>query len=254
MTSELATEKVLPRHIAIVMDGNGRWAQQRGQRRNAGHRAGVTATRKIVEYCGKIGVETLTLFAFSSENWKRPESEVGMLMALFIEALGREVKELHRQHVRLEFIGDKARLSEKLKQKILDSESLTEKNTGLQLYVAVSYGGRWDISNAARQLARQVVDGSLLIDQIDEHSLHKHMALGTVPDPDLFVRTGGEHRISNFLLWNLAYAELYFSDRLWPDFDASALDDSLSFYASRQRRFGGVVGAQTHNSNRSEVG
>ncbi len=247
-----ATSEVKPTHVAIVMDGNGRWAQARGKRRTAGHRAGVATTRKIVERCGELGIKVLTLFAFSSENWNRPEDEVGVLMTLFIEALGREVKDLHRKNVCLEFIGERERLSEKLQRKIRESEELTAGNGGLKLYIAVSYGGRWDICQAARMVAERVADGSLAAADITEQHIHDHMALAQVPDPDLFIRTGGEKRISNFLLWNLAYAELYFSDRLWPDFDAPALDDALSFYASRKRRFGRVP--DTHGPTRSEVG
>lgn len=230
-----------PKHIAIVMDGNGRWAQQRGLRRNAGHRAGVTATRAIVEACGKAGVGALTVFAFSSENWNRPQTEVGLLMTLFIEALGREVKDLHAQNVALRFIGERNRLSSKLQHKMAQSETLTAANTGLQLFVAVSYGGRWDICNAARVLAQQVADGQLTADQVNEERLTQHLALAGVPDPDLFIRTGGEHRISNFLLWNLAYTELYFTDVLWPDFDAAEFHLALDFYSSRQRRFGRIA-------------
>ncbi|MEM7084105.1 MAG: isoprenyl transferase [Pseudomonadota bacterium] len=231
-----------PRHIAVVMDGNGRWAQARGKRRTFGHREGVTTTRKIVEYCGELGIEVLTLFAFSSENWNRPDDEVGVLMALFIEALGREVKDLHKKNVRLEFIGERERLSSKLQRKIAESEALTQSNTGLKLYIAVSYGGRWDICSATQRVAEQVADGKLAAGDITEELIHQHMALAGVPDPDLFIRTGGEQRISNFLLWNLAYAELYFAECLWPDFSATELDAALAYYASRQRRFGGVPG------------
>lgn len=246
--------EVKPSHIAIVMDGNGRWAQARGKRRTAGHRAGVTTTRKIVERCGELGIDVLTLFAFSSENWNRPDDEVGVLMTLFIEALGREVKDLHGKNVRLEFIGERERLSQKLQNKIRQSEELTAANTGLKLYIAVSYGGRWDICRAARRVALKVADGTLSAAELTEEKLHEHMALAAVPDPDLFIRTGGEKRISNFLLWNLAYAELYFSDRLWPDFGAKELDDALSFYASRQRRFGRVLDMQARDPAKSETG
>lgn len=233
----------LPRHIAIVMDGNGRWAQQRGQRRTAGHRAGVNSTRAIVEHCGKLGVEVLTLFAFSSENWKRPESEVGVLMTLFVEALGREVNDLHAKNVRLKFIGELDKLSDKLRKKIDAGESLTANNTGLRLFIAVSYGGRWDIAQAAKALAQQVEQGTLQASMLSEELLHKHLALADVVDPDLFIRTGGEQRISNFLLWNLAYSELYFSNTLWPDFDAAELDRAIDFFTGRERRFGRVLDA-----------
>lgn len=246
--------EVRPAHIAIVMDGNGRWAQARGKRRTAGHRAGVATTRKIVERCGELGIKALTLFAFSSENWNRPEDEVGVLMTLFIEALGREVNDLHRKNVRLKFIGERSRLSDKLQTKIYDSERLTANNSGLKLYIAVSYGGRWDICRAAQRLAADVAAGNLALDEITEEQLNARMSLADVPDPDLFIRTGGEKRISNFLLWNLAYAELYFSDRFWPDFDIAELDVALSFYASRQRRYGRVMDTHVLDSTRSEAG
>jgi undecaprenyl diphosphate synthase len=246
--------EVRPAHIAIVMDGNGRWAQARGKRRTAGHRAGVATTRKIVERCGELGIKALTLFAFSSENWNRPEDEVGVLMTLFIEALGREVNDLHGKNVRLEFIGERSRLSEKLQTKICDSERLTANNSGLKLYIAVSYGGRWDICRAAQRLAEDVATGILAPGDITEEQLNSRMSLADVSDPDLFIRTGGEKRISNFLLWNLAYAELYFSDRFWPDFDIAELDVALNFYASRQRRYGRVMDSHAHDSARSEVG
>lgn len=241
------SSRELPRHIAIVMDGNGRWAEQRGERRNAGHRAGVSATRKIVEACGKQGIEALTLFAFSSENWQRPPTEVKMLMALFIEALGREVRSLHEKNVRLQFIGERSLLSKKLQKKMTESEQLTAANQGLQLFVAVSYGGRWDISNAARRLAREVADGTLTPEQITEERLHKCLSLGAIADPDLFIRTGGEHRISNFLLWNLAYTEMYFTELLWPDFGPQELAQAISQFQQRQRRFGRVPQSQAES-------
>ncbi len=242
------TGKDTPAHIAIVMDGNGRWAQAQGKRRTAGHRAGVATTRKIVERCGELGIDVLTLFAFSSENWNRPKDEVGVLMTLFIEALGREVNDLHRKNVRLEFIGERSRLSDKLQAKIRDSERLTAENSGLKLYIAVSYGGRWDICQAARRVAEDISAGRLSANDITEELLHSKMSLADVPDPDLFIRTGGEKRISNFLLWNLAYAELYFSDRLWPDFDDAELDVALDFYSSRQRRYGRVMDTNSQES------
>ncbi|NNF15321.1 MAG: di-trans,poly-cis-decaprenylcistransferase [Gammaproteobacteria bacterium] len=240
MSDKTTITEQLPRHIAIVMDGNGRWAERRGERRNAGHRAGVNATRRIVEACGQLGIDALTLFAFSSENWQRPPSEVGMLMALFIEALGREVKSLHEKNVRLQFIGERSLLSEKLQRKMSDSELLTAANGGLQLYVAVSYGGRWDITNAARRLVEEVAHSGLTPGQVTEERLHQCLALAAVKDPDLFIRTGGEHRISNFLLWNLAYTELYFTDALWPDFGPADLELAVREYQQRQRRYGRV--------------
>jgi undecaprenyl diphosphate synthase len=220
------------------MDGNGRWARQRSLPRHAGHRAGVRSVRAIVENAAREGVEYLTLFAFSSENWRRPEEEVGMLMSLFLEALRREVAELHRNDVRLRFIGERGRLDDKLREKICNAEALTADNTGLRLQVAVAYGGRWDIVAAARRVAAKAVSGDISAESIDEATFAAELQLGTVPDPDLLVRTGGEQRISNFLLWNLAYAELWFTDILWPDFGEAEFEAALAHFAQRQRRYG----------------
>jgi undecaprenyl diphosphate synthase len=228
----------VPRHIAIVMDGNGRWAEGRGMPRTAGHRAGTKAARVAVEQCARRGVGALTLFAFSSENWSRPAEEVGVLMQLFVEALQRQVRELEENGVRLRFIGDRTRLSGKLRGAMQVAEDRTAGNTRLDLFVAVSYGGRWDIVQAARGLAEEACAGRLDPAALGEEDLASRLALAGVPDPDLFIRTGGEHRISNFLLWNLAYTELYFTDTLWPDFDARALDAAIDHYARRERRFG----------------
>jgi undecaprenyl diphosphate synthase len=228
----------LPRHIAIILDGNGRWAAARGLPRHAGHKAGIEAVRRCVEQCRKRGVAALTLFAFSSENWRRPDDEVAKLMALFVDALEREVAELHDNGVRLRFIGDRGKLSVRLQSRIAAAEAQTAGNTGLALQVAVSYGGRWDIVSAVRKLAERCVSGALRPQDVTERDVQAALELGELPDPDLFIRTGGERRISNFLLWNLAYTELYFSDLNWPDFDAAALDAALEFYAQRERRFG----------------
>ncbi len=228
----------LPRHIAIVMDGNGRWAQRRQMPRHAGHRAGVGAVRTVVEECARRGVEVLTLFAFSSENWRRPQKEVGLLMELFMTALRREVKRLIRNNVRLRVIGDRAAFPAKLQQQIADAERLTGESSGLILQVAANYGGRWDIVQAARRLAEQVQQGTLPPEAIDEAALAAQLSFPELPDPDLFIRTGGERRLSNFLLWQSAYAELYFTDTLWPDFDAAAFAQALADFAGRQRRFG----------------
>ena len=228
----------IPRHVAVIMDGNGRWARARQKPRHAGHRAGVKAVRATVEAAAQRGVEVLTLFAFSSENWRRPDEEVSSLMSLFVEALRREVAELHRNNVRLHFIGARQELSQSLVKKIEQAEEKTRQNTGLLLNVAVAYGGRWDIVNATRQLAADVAEGTLKIDDIDEARLASKLQIVDCPEPDLLIRTGGEQRISNFLLWNLAYAELWFTDVLWPDFDAQAFDDALSAFARKQRRFG----------------
>ncbi len=228
----------LPRHIAIVMDGNGRWAEARGEPRTAGHRAGLEPVRATIKECSRLGIEALTIFAFSSENWRRPQTEVTTLMSLFMEALEREVAELHANQVRVRVIGNRQQLAVRLQQRIAEAEALTANNTGLKLQVAVSYGGRWDILEATRQLAREVASGSLRADDIDDAQLAAKLQLADVPDPDLFIRTGGNHRVSNFLLWNIAYAELYFSDMLWPDFDAVALAAALADFEQRERRFG----------------
>lgn len=220
------------------MDGNGRWARIQGKPRHAGHRAGARAVRSIVETAAKRGVETLTLFAFSSENWARPEDEVSNLMSLFLESLRREVSELHKNNVKLTFIGAREQLSEKLIRGIEAAESKTAANTGLRLVVAVAYGGRWDIVNAARKVAVQVAAGQLDPAAIDEDVLAREMQLADLADVDLLIRTGGEERISNFLLWNLAYAELWFTPVLWPDFDEEHFDAALAHYSGKQRRYG----------------
>jgi len=220
------------------MDGNGRWARKRGLPRHAGHRAGVKTVRLVVESAVKRGIEYLTLFAFSSENWQRPREEVGMLMSLFIEALRREVAELHQNDVRLTFIGARERLDPRLLDKICEAEQLTAANGGMRLQVAVAYGGRWDIVEAARRIAVRVRSGDLASEAIDADAFAAELQLGGVPDPDLLIRTGGEQRISNFLLWNLAYAELWFADVLWPDFGEADFDAALAFFAQRQRRYG----------------
>jgi undecaprenyl diphosphate synthase len=228
----------IPKHVAIIMDGNGRWARSRAMPRHAGHRAGVKSVRNVVETAAQRGVSFLTLFAFSSENWSRPKEEVSRLMGLFLEAVQREAKALHRNNVKLEFIGARNQLQKGLLEKIIDAESLTSKNDGLNLIIAVAYGGRWDIVNAAKRIAEQVKDGKLPLDDIDESKFSDELQLADVPDADLLIRTGGEKRISNFLLWNLAYAELYFTEKLWPDFNADDFDKAIEHFASRQRRYG----------------
>jgi len=228
----------MPRHVAMIMDGNGRWARQRGRPRASGHQAGFRATREIVEACGHRGIEALTLFAFSSENWRRPETEVGLLMDLFLRALNSEVDKLGDNNVRIRFIGDLTAFQPRLQREMQNAEVQTAENTGLRLAVAVNYGGRWDIVNAARSLAHDVADGKIAPDDIDIEAFSARVTLADVPEPDLFIRTGGEKRISNYLLWHLAYTELYFTDVLWPDFDNDELGRSLDFYAGRQRRFG----------------
>lgn len=228
----------VPRHVAIIMDGNGRWAQQRGEPRHAGHRAGVESVRSTIEACVERGIDYLTLFAFSSENWRRPRSEVDMLMELFMMALAREIRKLDKNDIRLRVIGDVAAFPPKLQKQIAEAERRTAGNTGLLLQIAANYGGRWDITQAARRLAEEVVAGELSPEDIDERRFALATSFGEVPDPDLFIRTGGELRISNFLLWHCAYSELYFTPTLWPDFDKAAFGEALAEFARRERRFG----------------
>ncbi len=238
MPENVTTADHCPRHVAVIMDGNGRWARRRALPRHAGHRAGVKAVRATVEQAARLGVEHLTLFAFSSENWRRPADEVSKLMSLFVEALQREVADLHRNNVRLEFIGESAQLDQGLVAKIAAAEAETAENDGLHLIVAVAYGGRWDIVEAARALARRVEAGEIRSNDISDAEFARSLQLAAVPDPDLLIRTGGEQRISNFLLWNLAYAELWFTDVLWPEFDTKQFDLALEYYAKKQRRYG----------------
>ena len=220
------------------MDGNGRWARARGGIRADGHRAGVEPVRMVITECVKRHIGALTLFAFSSENWGRPRDEVLSLMSLFVESLEAEIDELHRSGVRVRFIGERAQLDDRMRTSIANSERITAANSTLSLQIAVSYGGRADIVNAARQIATQVERRQLSVAQIDEAAFSSALSTSDVPDPDLFIRTGGEQRISNFLLWNLAYTELYFTDQLWPEFDVPHLEAALQHFAARQRRFG----------------
>lgn len=236
-----------PRHIAIIMDGNGRWAQKRFMPRIMGHHAGVKAVRKIVEYCAKANVEVLSLFAFSSENWRRPLEEVNLLMDLFMATLQTEIDTLDANNIRLKIIGDKAAFSDKLQAKIVSAEQQTAQNTGLTLVIAANYGGRWDITQAVRSIADKVRQGALAPHAISEQLLEQHLVTADLPEPDLFIRTGGEERISNFLLWQLAYTEFYFTEALWPDFDQAALIEAIRSFKSRQRRFG-KTGEQMMNS------
>jgi len=228
----------VPRHIAIVMDGNGRWARARFQPRSFGHNAGRKAVREVVEGCIRQGVEALTLFAFSSENWQRPEDEVSALMSLFLRALDREVDELHAQGVRLRFVGELGGFNAELQRRMRGAMDRTAGNTRLNLNIAVNYGGRWDIVQAAREAARAVARGELTAEALDEAALGRWMCLADLPPLDLFIRTGGERRISNFLLWQAAYAELYFTDTLWPDFDQARLAEAIDDFARRERRYG----------------
>ncbi|MGH8196563.1 MAG: polyprenyl diphosphate synthase [Steroidobacteraceae bacterium] len=231
----------VPRHVAVIMDGNGRWAEQRSLPRAAGHRAGAKAVRTTIEESARHGVAALTLFAFSSENWQRPPAEVGVLMQLFLESLDREVAELDASGVRIRFIGDRSRLAAVLTDRMAAAEARTAGRNRLDLVVAVAYGGRWDLARAARRLAEEAVAGIRESSRIDEDSLGACLATAGRPPPDLFIRTGGERRISNFLLWDLAYTELSFTDTLWPDFDAACFAAALEDYRGRQRRFGRVA-------------
>lgn len=228
----------MPRHIAIIMDGNGRWAQKRFMPRAFGHQAGVKAVRKIVEHCAARKIEVLTLFAFSSENWRRPNDEVSLLMKLFVETLKREINTLHKNGIRLRFIGDRSAFPEILRDKMVEGETLTANNTALTLVIAANYGGHWDISQAVQKLLDKVSSEELRHQQIKPELIQEHLATSDLPDPDLFIRTGGEQRVSNFLLWQLAYTELFFSDKLWPDFDQASLDEAIDSFRKRQRRFG----------------
>ncbi|MDG2526766.1 polyprenyl diphosphate synthase [Stenotrophomonas sp. HITSZ_GD] len=228
----------LPRHLAIIMDGNGRWAQRRRRPRVIGHRAGARAVNRTIDFCLEKGIGVLTLFAFSSENWGRPQEEVDALMKLFLHALDREVEELQRRGVQVRFLGDRSRFAPAIVERMQSAEDRTAGNDRLVLAIAASYGGRQDIAQAARELAREVAAGRLAPDQIDEALLGSRVALADLPPPDLFIRTGGDTRISNFLLWQLAYTELWFTETLWPEFDASVLQQALDEYAQRERRFG----------------
>jgi undecaprenyl diphosphate synthase len=227
----------IPAHIAIVMDGNGRWAKKRNRPRSNGHQAGLKALRTTIENCMRRGVGTLSVFAFSSENWKRPANEVARLMDLFLRALDKEVAELHDNEICLRFVGDKTPFRGTLRKKMAEAEALTANNRRMVLNVAVNYGGRWDITQAARRLSQAVAANELRAEDIDEACFARYLA-ADAPDPDLFIRTGGEMRISNFLLWQSAYAEFWFTPVLWPDFDAAALDQAIDAFQSRERRFG----------------
>jgi undecaprenyl diphosphate synthase len=233
-----ALPKDLPQHIAIIMDGNGRWARSNGHPRHAGHRAGVTATRNIVEAAAERGVKALTLFAFSSENWNRPADEVSSLMSLFLEVLQREVDALDKNGIRVRFIGARSELSKRLQRRLASAEEQTANNQRMQLVLAVAYGGRWDIVQACQKLAMDVEQNRLPAGDVTEERLAEYLSLVGTPPPDLLIRTGGERRISNFLLWDLAYTELYFTDTLWPEFAGPDLEAAIHFFAGRERRFG----------------
>jgi len=228
----------VPQHVCIIMDGNGRWAKQRLMPRNFGHRKGVETTRRAIEFFAKAGVQHLTLFAFSSENWNRPRDEVSSLMELFLQSLKANTAELHEKNIRIRFIGDRSSFSSDLQQQISRSEAMTGANRGMTLNVAANYGGHWDIVNAVQTLSKQLIAGEITLDQVDADRLGRELSLADSPDPDLFIRTGGEQRISNFLLWQLAYTEFYFCDLFWPDFSAVEMQQALDEYSRRQRRYG----------------
>lgn len=233
-TKEIPLVGAIPRHIAIIMDGNGRWATKRFLPRVAGHAKGVEAVRAVVEACARKGVDYLTLFAFSSENWRRPEEEVSLLMRLFVTALEKEVAKLHANGIRLKVVGDLSRFDLKLQKMIQAAEAKTANNKRMTFTICANYGGRWDIMQAVNRLQQE----GRLNGDIAEEDLASYLSMSYAPEPDLFIRTGGEMRISNFLLWQLAYSELYFTDTFWPDFDASSLDAAILSYQSRERRFG----------------
>lgn len=229
---------ILPRHVAIIMDGNNRWAKRRGRPGPEGHKAGEQAVRRIVEHAARSGIEVLTVFAFSSENWRRPENEVATLMGLFLEALTQKVNELHQSGIRLRFIGDLSRFAPALKSGMHAAEAMTQGNVRMTLVIAVNYGGQWDMAHAAQRLAHEVQAGRLAVQEITPERMGNFVQMADLPPVDLLIRTGGEMRISNFLLWQTAYAEFYFTDTLWPDFDGAELEGALADYAGRQRRFG----------------
>ncbi|MDH3309728.1 MAG: polyprenyl diphosphate synthase [Gammaproteobacteria bacterium] len=246
----LASKSDIPQHVAVIMDGNGRWAKSRGLLRIAGHRKGVERVRDLVTRCVEKGIKHLTLFAFSSENWRRPAQEVQLLMDLFLSALDNEIKKLHKNNVRFRVIGDISRFGDNLISRIRQAETMTLDNKALTLTIAANYGGRWDIAQACAQLARRVQNGETDPATITEASLEPFLSLADAPEPDLFIRTGGEQRISNFLLWQLAYTEMYFTPVLWPDFDRAQFEQALASYAGRQRRFG-LTGDQIEAARRA---
>ncbi|AUI86750.1 di-trans,poly-cis-decaprenylcistransferase [Vibrio azureus] len=228
----------LPQHIAIIMDGNGRWAKSKGKPRVFGHKKGVNAVRKTVSTASKLGIKAMTLFAFSSENWRRPEEEVGLLMELFIAVLSSEVKKLHKNNLQLRVIGDISRFSDRLQRKIAEAEALTANNTGMVINVAANYGGKWDITQATKALAVKVQSGEISPKDINEELITQNLTMADLPEVDLLIRTSGECRISNFMLWQMAYAEMYFTSEYWPDFDEDSLVEAVTWFINRERRFG----------------
>ena len=248
MSNCQSSETNLPKHVAIIMDGNGRWAKSRGKTRVAGHKVGVESVRATVTRARELGIEALTLFAFSSENWQRPEQEVNVLMDLFMFVLTREVKRLHKHGIRFQLIGDISGFSAKLQEKIKQAEQLTSANQGMVLSVAANYGGRWDITHACQNIAQKVANGELSADQITEQLINQETSTAILPELDLLIRTGGDYRISNFLLWQAAYAEFYFTETLWPDFNEDAFEAAVSSFGQRERRFG-QTGEQVQQKN-----
>jgi len=236
-TSQAFTDS-LPKHIAIIMDGNGRWAKAQGKPRVFGHKNGVQAVRKTISSAAKLGIKAVTLFAFSSENWRRPEEEVGILMELFITVLSSEVKKLHKNNLRLRVIGDTSRFNHRLQKKINEAQALTQDNTGMVVNIAANYGGKWDIQQAVKTIALEVQQGHLSVEDIDEPLITQHLTMSDIPEVDLLIRTSGECRISNFMLWQLAYAEMYFTEQFWPDFDEDSLVEAVTWFINRERRFG----------------
>lgn len=246
ISENIGADNGIPRHIAIIMDGNGRWAEKRFLPRAFGHQAGVKAVRKIVEHCGNIGVEVLTLFAFSSENWRRPKEEVSLLMSLFVDTLQSEIDTLDKNNICLRIIGDRSAFPDVLQKKMTDGEIQTKNNKSLTLVIAANYGGHWDMCQAAQRIISKMATGELPTQAISPQLIQAHLSTAGLPDPDLFIRTGGEQRVSNFMLWQLAYAELYFTDTLWPDFDVHSLNTAIASFKGRQRRFG-HTGEQIRN-------
>ncbi|ASO29794.1 di-trans,poly-cis-decaprenylcistransferase [Vibrio anguillarum] len=238
MQNSSLSSDVLPQHIAIIMDGNGRWAKAQGKPRVFGHKNGVAAVRRTISTAAKLGIKAVTLFAFSSENWRRPEAEVGVLMELFITVLSTEVKKLHKNNLRLRVIGDKTRFSSRLQTKIAQAEELTSSNSGMVVNIAANYGGKWDITEAMRSIAVKVASGELSPDQIDETLITQSLTMSDIPEVDLLIRTSGEYRISNFMLWQLAYAEMYFTPIYWPEFGVESLIEAVTWFVNRERRFG----------------
>ncbi|MBY7667503.1 isoprenyl transferase [Vibrio anguillarum] len=238
MQNTSLSSDVLPQHIAIIMDGNGRWAKAQGKPRVFGHKNGVAAVRRTISTAAKLGIKAVTLFAFSSENWRRPEAEVGVLMELFITVLSTEVKKLHKNNLRLRVIGDKTRFSSRLQTKIAQAEELTSSNSGMVVNIAANYGGKWDITEAMRSIAVKVASGELSPDQIDETLITQSLTMSDIPEVDLLIRTSGECRISNFMLWQLAYAEMYFTPIYWPEFGEESLIEAVTWFVNRERRFG----------------